>query len=371
MNRRLLVLAAISAGLTSLAHQPPGAEAAPPKLYLFLHDGGSPNQIHRYQVSPLGTLIATAGSPIDPGNTNTSCGGDCQTMAYSARRKLLFSTGGSGVSVIDISKEPPVPVPGTPFGAFRALGVVAVEKGRNTFVYAADVDNNQIRGFRVTSGKTLEPLASSPYPAGIEPVGMSAVRDLVFAANEDGAPSTISAYKVAVDGALVPAPGNPLALPAGTFAYNVDVDPQGRFVYSADCNNPRISAFKINPRTAALTPVAGSPFATNTGAVCSGVAFPAPNLLYAVNIGVTATNIQALRKNGRGVLTPFGAAQSSVTGSPGTVATDPSGRYLAIPDQTADTVRLFSINKRNGVVTPGTPVSVILDRANAVLFLRR
>lgn len=62
-------------------------------------------------------------------------------------------------------------------------------------------------------------------------------------------------------GALSPVPGSPFA--TDTLSVEVAVDPSGKFVYVANGDPPanNISAFAIDPSTGALTPVPGSPFA--------------------------------------------------------------------------------------------------------------
>jgi 6-phosphogluconolactonase len=79
---------------------------------------------------------------------------------------------------------------------------------------------------------------------------------------------TVSAYSVDdKTGALTPVPGSPFA--TGLYPNSVAVDPTARFVYvvaNVFSNTGNIvSGYSIDHKTGALTPVPGSPFATGTG----------------------------------------------------------------------------------------------------------
>jgi len=367
--RRFLVLVLLGCALLDgfLGHRKPAA-ATPKALNLWVHDSDFPNQIYQYSVSTTGNLTLTGG-PLDTQNSTAVCTGDCQTMAYSNRRKLLFTSGGLGISVTDLSASAPALVSGSPFGGAPFIGVAVVEKGKNTYVYASQNESGQLFGFRVTAAKTLEALPGSPYPAGITPIGMSAAKDLLFVARE--VEKSIGAYKIAADGTPVAAPGSPSSLPDTIDVYNVDVDPDGKFVYIGDCAGPQVYGFKVAPRTAALSPLPGSPFSVGTSEICSGLAFASRRLLLALNDGGPTNSIQALRKAANGALTALGSAQNSVDASPRTAAVDPLGRYVAFADDRTDSVRTFTLNKQSGQLSPASQVSQTLAHATAALFVQR
>ena len=76
----------------------------------------------------------------------------------------------------------------------------------------------------------------------------------------------IFVYAIDGNGALTPVVGSPFAGASGGGA--VTIDPTGEFAYVANKSFDapgRVSAYSINATTGALTPVAGSPFATLTG----------------------------------------------------------------------------------------------------------
>ena len=85
-------------------------------------------------------------------------------------------------------------------------------------------------------------------------------------AGPSGGTGPIFVYAIDGNGALTPIVGSPFAGASGGVA--VTIDPTGEFAYVANVSFDapgRVSAYSINATTGALTPVAGSPFATLTG----------------------------------------------------------------------------------------------------------
>jgi 6-phosphogluconolactonase len=75
--------------------------------------------------------------------------------------------------------------------------------------------------------------------------------------------STVSAYRIAPNGALNVVQGSPFS--AGGGPYSVAVDFLGRFAYVASLNGT-VSAYQVDQTSGALTPVAGSPFPAGASA---------------------------------------------------------------------------------------------------------
>jgi 6-phosphogluconolactonase len=81
--------------------------------------------------------------------------------------------------------------------------------------------------------------------------------------NNYPSPGIISAYSIDnKTGALTPVPGSPFA--TGSEPNAIAVDPTAQFVYVANTTVNTVSAYSIDSKTGALTPVPGSPFATGT-----------------------------------------------------------------------------------------------------------
>ena len=318
----------------------PRAEAAKP-LVVYVHDNGTPNRVYAFSKSKTGQLANVPGSPFATNNTFGFCGGECQTMAHSSKKKLLFVSGGNGISVFRVAKNGALSlVPGSPFGGVALLGIAVVKKGKNTYVYGSDDPNDQVRGYLCQNGQLLE-LPTSPYPAGDGPVGMNATKKgCLFVPNQND--TTISAYIVQRNGSLLPAPGSPVGVAAG-YIYNCYVGPKGKVLYVADCLGPQIFAFAINKRTCALTPLPGSPFASAVEP-CAGVA-PSKKQLVAIAFRTSPLAFAVFSRAKTGGLTPLGGAQATVAPSGvGNGAVDSKGKCLVVAASLDGMVISYTVN---------------------------
>jgi|GEM_PF-5981538 len=376
-----LVLGALLAFLAA------GAEAA---TFVYVHDRADPNQIFAFSLAKDGNLEPLPGSPFaseDP--TLDTCGGQCQTMAADKKSARLFTSGDTGISVWDVAEDGSLAlVPGSPFTATTdeckgipcpLFGVAAVRVGKRVFVYAAEFDLDQLRGFEVQADGTLVELPTSPFPAGDGPNGIAAAKRLLFAVSEDGA---VASYVVGEDGALAPAPGSPLALdPPPVFVYNATPDAKGKRLYVVDdgFDDPAdvddipvgVYGFSVDKRTAALTPIPGSPFDTAlpveevTGATGGATA---KKLVVAVGFEEVNNDLQVFKIGGGGALSQLGEAQDSGLN---TVAAsfDPKGKWFLV--SSLENVRVNRISARTGEVVPVDQEPIVAGEVNAIVILSR
>lgn len=267
LSRRLGALAALALVLAA------PAAALAKRTLVYVHDRKAGGGIYAFSMSKFGVLAALPGSPfplVDDGpDEEFACLGSCQTMAYSPKRKTLYTGGPAGVSAWTVAVDGTlVSVPGSPFapdsgGDFLGTGVV--EAGKRVFVYAAAYADGNVYGWEAAADGSLVELGGSPFASGLDPDGLATRKKFVFVANEgdEFTPSSISSYVAATDGTLVPAATSPLVPPNVPFFYNVFPDARGKFLY-VDGGVTGIHVFAIDKTTAALAPIAGSPFATLT-----------------------------------------------------------------------------------------------------------
>jgi 6-phosphogluconolactonase (cycloisomerase 2 family) len=380
MQRVLALLAgAVLAG--ALAGAPRASRAAASPQFLYVHDDGAADRIFGFRLGGTGALTPLTGSPFPMMNSSTECQGPCQTLAFSSRRRLLFTTGHFGLSVFQVAANGVLSEVGPPVGAAVFLGVAVVERGSKTFVYAAQVDADQIRGFEAQAGGSLVELATSPFPAGENPAGMSATKDLLFAANSNVpvlGGDTISAFKVAMNGSLAAAPGSPFGAPASEPEFQtVNVEPQGRFVYAADASleEPFIFGWRVNMATAALTALPGSPFDDGLDESNGGLAVSNSPILFAfrfVGFPDEPDDIQAMRRKGNGKLVQLGPVQNAGLLRADGSALTANGKILAVASSGSDQVRSFSVNQSTGVLTVADtePAALADDQVTGVIVAR-
>jgi 6-phosphogluconolactonase (cycloisomerase 2 family) len=136
------------------------------------------------------------------------------------------------------------------------------------FAYVTDGANDvSVFAIDATTG-ALAPAMVGPYVTGQNPeaVAVDPSGTYLFVANANGmstpGESNVAAFAIdASTGVLTPVPGSPFA--TDTLSMSIAIDPSGKFVYVANGDPPanNISAFAIDPNTGTLTPVPGSPFA--------------------------------------------------------------------------------------------------------------
>jgi hypothetical protein len=351
------------------------------------------NRVHAFSLAKNGDLEPVPGTPFesdDPLAEGETCGGLCQTMAGDKKSARLFTSGPTGITVWNVGEDGALSaVAGSPFGVTTTecegspcalLGVAAVPIKKRLFVYAAEFDLNQLRGFEVQADGTLVELDASPFPTGEDPNGMASVKNLLFATGEGG---SVASFVVGEDGTLTPAPGSPLDLdPAPNFVFNATPDAKGKLLFVVDDGfNDEVNddndepvavyAFTVDKNTAALTPVAGSPFETgmppNTVVGATGGS-SAKKLLVAVGFSEVDDDLQVFKIGKGGVLTPLGTAQDSGLNTLAH-ALDPKGKWFLTASDA--NLRVSTINGKTGLVDPVDQQPLGGAESNAIVVLKR
>ncbi len=195
--------------------------------------------------------------------------------------------------------------------------------------------------------------------AVILPLSLHAQSNFVYVNNQSAA-NSISAFSVASNGALSPLTGSPFL--TGGHGANVNCYGIDRIVISAPNNvlfvtntlDLTISALQINPATGALTPVAGSPFASGlTLDGCAGIslaATPDGQFLMASSNG----QIQTFAIAANGALSLVATTPNCCTPMV-SMKISPNGQLLAVSNE--NSVSVFTITPVTGVLTPvlGSP----------------
>jgi 6-phosphogluconolactonase len=250
------------------------------------------------------------------------------------------------------------------------------------FVYVANADSNTVSAYRIAENGALTPVARSPFPAGSEPysVAVDPLGGFVYVANGGSYPlnssvsGSVSGYRIAANGALKPVPRSPF--PAGSFSLSVAVDPLDRFVYVATSGsypafNGSVSGYRI-AANGALKPVAGSPF--TAGILPFSVAVDISGRFVSV-ANADSNTISAYSIRPDGALTPVAGSPFPAGSEPISVAVDPLGRFVYVANYTSNTVSACSIGL-DGALTPvagspfpGFPISVAVDPLDRFVYV--
>ena len=182
--------------------------------------------------------------------------------------------------------------------------------------------------------------------------------------NDDQSSNTVSAFSVASDGTLTPVAGSPFAtngvgFPGGPFATNrIGIAVTDNFLFVSNTGSNDVSVFRIDPSTGGLTPVVGSPFATKSLSGDLGIAVSVtPDGRYLVATNTGSDNITVFSIGSNGSLIPIAGSPFPTLASPDGIRISPNGKFLAVaetafpPSQAAtNQVEVFSIAS-NGALT--------------------
>ena len=249
-----------------------------------------------------------------------------------------------------------------------------VSASDNDYLYVSHLDSNDVSAFAIdAAGGILTIVPGSPFAAGTNPRAMALRGGNLYVANSGS--DTVSAYGVAPgNGVLVP--WSPAAYITGAGPSTIAVDPSDAFLYTANASGD-VSAFLIDASAEALSPIAGSPFASGGSSISSTVFGAGGTFLYAAHASGGTANIIGFS------IDPVSGALTSLAGFPYPspsctfIVADQTGSYLYA---TAGTnVFGFSINKQTGALSPlpGFPIAVgasadsaSIDPTNQFLYVR-
>jgi hypothetical protein len=335
LHRRLAPTLAALAWLCSATPGPAGT-------YVYVHDTGSiaeSPRIFGFALARSGELTPLPSSPFPMAGEPGLCGGFCQTLDYSRKRKLLVAGGGSGVSVWEVAEDGVLSlVSGSPFGGVAVYGTALVEVGKRQFVYAAQGGSSQLRGFEVLVGGGLGELGGSPILGFASPVGMRDRRHLLFVSNDGD--DTIASFVVAPDGGLTPAPGVPVFVDQ---SFNVAPDPKGKLLYEPSGGGPEIHGFRVDRGSAALAALPVNPMASGLSGGSSGLAVGRKLVIAVESTGGPPAGLRVLRRARDGTLTPLGAMEVQAGIGARAHGLDAAGRRFVVAGYTG--VRVFAVGR--------------------------
>jgi hypothetical protein len=314
----------------------PGLAAAK-QQYVYVHDRRDGGGIFAWAMDKQGGLTSIVGSPFALVDTpGGGCGGNCQTMAYSPKRKTLYAGGPTGVSAWTVNKDGTLTsVTGSPFSPGTGsdfLGTGVVEADKRVFVYSSSYNDGNVYGWEAQDDGSLVELAASPFPAGDGPDGLA----------------------------------TPFFPPNVDFFYNVAPDWKGKVLYIDDGANG-IRAFAVDKKTAALTELDGSPFAAVVGG--AGV-LVTKKLAWAIGFEDTSSAFQPFKIVKKGALEATGI-QGNAPLNIDTFTSDKNGKRMVFAG--FDGVATATIeDKKDGSLT-GLDLEGFVDttRPNAVVLVTR
>lgn len=251
-------------------------------------------------------------------------------------------------------------------------GVTIQEGGGQAFDLSGYTLNPQTGTFTGGIGYTEEIPAGTFLAPAIDPLGR-----FIYEIAATPAGDAIFVYLIDPStGGLSKAAGSPYIFPtlSGVEYSTMELlpSPSGEFLYaymSGSANN--IYVFSVNSTTGALTPIAGSPFATDINLGAAMAIDPAGNALYAQErVPATGDVMQTFPLDPvHGAVGTTALSTYSFSGNFfGDSTVDPSGNVLISANQVATpgvSVFSFTINPTTGIPTPasGSPFNMSANSA--------
>ena len=184
----------------------------------------------------------------------------------------------------------------------------------------------------------LTPIASPSNPACAHSNGVAFHPSgrYVYLSGGIGSPGALCGYSIdPVTQAFAPIAGMPVA--TGALPKAVAIDPSGRYVYVVSAVQNNVSAYQVDPATGTLAPIAGSPFTTNGGTPQGMVIDRGGRHLYVANFNSNTTSVGTVAAfaidRATGALahiagSPFLVFDGDVVDGISALALTPDGRFL-------------------------------------------
>ncbi|HEY3758824.1 MAG TPA: beta-propeller fold lactonase family protein [Solirubrobacteraceae bacterium] len=204
-------------------------------------------------------------------------------------------------------------------------------------VYVADLGSGSVSAFSVASDGRLDPAPGSPL-AALAPLGVAVTPDgrRVYVANFTNA-GGVSGYSVGPEGGLTAIPGSPFPARAG--AWGLAIAPDGQHLYAADDGGNCISAYAIGS-DGSLAVVPGSPFTAGSEPTNLAIT-PDGRYLYATNQG--SNDVSAFALDAEGALSAVSGSPFPAGENPRAASLTPDGKYLYVADESGEQITAFAI----------------------------
>ena len=298
------------------------------------------------------------------------------TACSSNQGRLAYVATGEGVFAYRVNRHSgaALEVFGSPFVAKTSPTSATSPAGimmhpSNRFLYVSNQNDNTISRFTIdsVSGALTEALPRTATGLAPGPMLLDTSGNFLFVA--DQVSNDVSVFSVGASGALSPvstasvgASPSALALPTS-----------GNLLFVAVPNFSVIYVFGVS--SGSLSPVPGSPFPISSG-VASVAADPQGRFLYVPNPSQNTVSGFAIQSGG--ALTPIPGSPFAAGTTPVAAGVGPSGGFLYVANSGSTSLSQYTINSSSGVLTAVTsttatvgtnPEFLVFDPGGKLLFV--
>jgi 6-phosphogluconolactonase (cycloisomerase 2 family) len=319
------------------------------------------NQIAIYREDPnSGFLTQLDDTPI-------AAGPAVQALALHPSKKFLYAanSGESDISLFNIAtdgtltEQPPRTTVSNGTEATTPMMLAISPNGSYLFVGNAGTAFPSVSVFSINSTNgVLTQISGSPFPIGISPLNMAlAPNGNVLYVTGAGSPGYIEAWNVSAStGAL----SFLQLVQPGVSPYGIAISPNGSYLYTATTGDDSIEQYSIG---------SGGMLTEITSAI-GGLNSPLALLVDNSNSYLYVTSSPTLLGysiGSNGSLEVLSSSPFATGVQPDTIASDPSGNYLFVGNQSTPVVQSFALATSDGTLTtigkwgvPGAATSIVV-----------
>ena len=265
----------------TLANTPVSLAVSPSNNYLYVVSGTASATLTEYSLSSgaIGNAVVTLPLTLASYPTDTIVPTGVTVLANSnavfvtAYDKSAYNPGGATTSNANPgwlfgysigSGGALNPVAASPYQAGIKPSALAADP-TSRFVFVTDFASNSLIGYGLQSNESLQFMVNGPFKTGNQPSSIAIDPRGLYIYVSNSLDSSVSAYAITL------ATGSPTAVVSATGVNNstdtqpvsIVIDPSlGRFVYTANYLGNSVSGFRLNPSTGSITLLRATPYPT-------------------------------------------------------------------------------------------------------------
>ena len=316
------------------------------------------NSVAVFRRGADGSLMPLVGSPFNAGGRGLVGGNIDEQGAIRMVGKFILAVnpGSDTIAVLEKTSRGLLHVDGSPFPSGGSTPLSLAVHGDMVYVanqaadFASPKSAPNITGFKLMKDGQLMPIAGAmaELPKGMGPAQVEFAaggRVLVATAGfqaDGGDGSRIYTFRVMPDGALVAGAGSPLKPEGATGTVGFSLSPSGDMAFVSTFKPSGVTAFSIDPATAAIKQV-GMPVSNDQRAACWTQLTKDGRTLYVGNFVSNSISVYSVMDGGK--LTLLGSIPRRGTMDKDTkdIALTPNGDYLYAVGSGERQVSIFKV----------------------------